>query len=271
MPYKEYAAADKRWSQILVQDSSPGLLEVLLRMRKDVHRTLSEVDQAHKTDEIMASEFLPSIGIWNQRQIDMAKDIVIRSYPRLKKVLKATCVSRVYVLASLRVDTEETALEIKCPSVDMYVHEVLTLAGKRFARQPGRLTDDDDALEIVQKSAYQALDRVIKPDELLDQFLQENENKRDFSPPAPAPESYVYDEDEREPEEEDEDEEDEEEEEESVPQVEDEEETDPEIIEEPEEVKQYRERLDAKNRALENPDIKKVKIPEPEEEDDDMI
>lgn len=268
MPYKEYAAADKRWSQILVQDSSPGFLEVLLRMRKDVYRTLSEVGQAQKTDEIMASEFLPSIGIWNQRQIDMAKEIVVRSYPRLKRVLKATCVSRVYVLASLRVDTEETALEIKCPSVDMYVHEVLTLAGKRFARQPGRLADDDDALEIVQKSAYQALDHVIKPDELLDQFLKDNENKHDFNPPAPAPESRIYEEDE-ENEEDEEDKEDKEEEEEE--EAEDEEETDPEIIEEPEEVRQYRERLDAKNRALENPDIKKVKIPEPDEEDDDMI
>ncbi len=193
--YKDYSAARKEWTQILIDKVAPAIYNQYKILYADSVELANSVGASEKKKYDPARVFdltLSDIPVWNSAVIKDQTNKIVEKVPRLKDFLRPIALSHCYVMSSVRVGINSSKpLDTKVPSVDSFVHCVFINSYEdmeaNFFEFPISRKKRQEAYSIISASIPKALRSLIDPDQVLDTYLDTISEQNEYGVVEHAP------------------------------------------------------------------------------------
>jgi hypothetical protein len=194
--YNKYAGALYEWNKLLKDSLAPVVyssfahlyVESIKYAERKAEEKMQRVDH-YKVFRVV----LEDVPNWNNKVISEYVNQLTAKIPKLQSILKSICVAMIYVLSCVRMNNKnDQELNATIPSIETFTHEVYTLCAQEFAEDV-HLFDHQESIEIkrrkkkiafkiIKESIETAVRTLLKPENILDDYLNEIMKEKEFKP-----------------------------------------------------------------------------------------
>jgi uncharacterized protein DUF5764 len=177
--HSNYSACLREWSALLTDKLTPIVYGEFKLLYEESLKYASEKKIDHWD---VFYTLITDIPNWNNKIVSAKSKLVTEKIPRIKAILKNTCVALLYVLSSVRIGHSSAPLDATIPSLEVFVHKVFEICSEDFAENFKSFDHEHSSnrrreermyiISVIKDSITRAVRNLMNVEEILDPYLQ---------------------------------------------------------------------------------------------------